>query len=102
MITSLEKVNTVRAHQIHQAMLLGEPARPHACAKILQRFWFAKTSEGITQNRFHQSKHAQGSSSLCLDPVTQVFAELRVKDRIALTRTRPLTRGRQGQPHRAD
>src|SRR5215813_13183933 len=98
MITGLEKVYTVSAHQIYNAMLLGQPARPHACAKILQRFWFTQTSEGVAQNCFHQIKHAQGRSSLCLDPVAQVFAELRVKDRIALTRARPLTRGLQGQP----
>jgi hypothetical protein len=58
MIAGLEKVNTVSAHQIHKAMLLGQPVRPHAGSKILQRFWFPKPLEGITSYRFHQSKYA--------------------------------------------
>src|SRR5262252_10445646 len=98
MITGLEKVHTVSTHQIHNAVLLGQSARPHTCPKILERFWFAQTSEGVTQNRFYQSQHTQGRATLCLDPVTQVFAELRVKDCIALTRTRPFTWSRQGPP----
>src|SRR2546423_8286352 len=79
-------------------MFLGQPTRPHTCAEILQWFRFAKTPEGVTQNRFHQSKPTQGRSTLGLDPVAQVVAELRVKDHIALISGRLLTRGRQGPP----
>ena len=64
MIKSLEKVNTIRAYQIHQTMLLGQPARPHADTQIFQRFRFAQTSEGVAQHCFHQSQHAQSRSTL--------------------------------------
>jgi hypothetical protein len=36
------------AHKIHNTMFLDQSTRPYTCAKILQRFRFAQTPEGVT------------------------------------------------------
>jgi hypothetical protein len=83
-IASLEKIYPVTAHQIDEAMFLRQPTGPDTCREGLQRFGFANTPERVTQNGFNQIKGAQGDPTSRGDPVAQIFAELWVKDRVAL------------------
>jgi hypothetical protein len=87
MIAGLEKVYPIIAHQIDEPMFLGESPRPYAGALIFQRFRFAKTSKGVTHNRFNQFKGAEGNFSLGFDPIAEVFSKFWLKDGIALART---------------
>lgn len=47
MVSGLQEIDTIVAHQIDEAMLLGEPTRPRSRGKIFEGFWFADSGKGI-------------------------------------------------------
>lgn len=81
MIASLQKINTLFADQIHDAVLLCEPPGPGASGKILQWLRLTETSKGFPHDSLDQIKSPQGSLAFCLYPIAQVLPELRMEDR---------------------
>jgi hypothetical protein len=59
MITRLQKINPPLAHEIDDAMLMGQPPRPVAWRDILKRFGFANSIKWIAQVGVNQFKCAQ-------------------------------------------
>ena len=51
MIAGLEEIDSALAHEVDNAVLLGQPPRPGAGELIPQRFGLAGAGEGVTQNR---------------------------------------------------
>jgi hypothetical protein len=79
-IASLEKIHPVIAHQVDEAMFLGQPTGPDTCREVLQRFGLANTSERVMQNGLNQIEGAQCDPTIRGDPVAQIFAEFWLKE----------------------
>lgn len=93
MVSRLQEVNSVIAHEIDNAMFLRQPARPTTRAKIFERFGLPDSFKRIAQDGFHQFESSQSQFAICLDPITQVFDELRLEDCLTLFRFQAPPRG---------
>jgi len=103
MIARLKDIDPVVTDEIHQTVLLSDPPRPDIRTQILERFWFAYTSERIAHNGFDQGHDAQCGSPVLLNPIAQIIAKLWLEHSIAQHALRwiVLTRFRQALPHDA-
>jgi hypothetical protein len=79
MVPCLQKVDSILADQIHDAMFLREAAGPCAGRQILQGLRFSHASEGVSQYCLYQIQSSECCFSINLNPVAQVFNELRMK-----------------------
>jgi hypothetical protein len=79
MISGLEEVDAIGAYEIYNSMLLSQSPRPGARGKIFQRLGLSDASEWIPQDCFNKGERPQRNLTLGLNPITQVFAELRMK-----------------------
>jgi hypothetical protein len=46
---------------------------------VLERFWLAYPSEWLAKDGLNQIQHTEANSTVGLDPITKILAELRVK-----------------------
>jgi hypothetical protein len=83
-ISPLQKLHSVCPDEIHEAVLLGDAARPHASSQVFQRLGFADAGEGIAQHGTHQLQQAPGGALVGCDPVLQVIQKLWMADRFPL------------------
>ncbi len=83
MIACLQKIDTIVAHNIDDAMFLRQASRPRAGSKVFQRLGLADTGEGITHNGFDELKSTKGNLAVGFHPITQIFTELRLKNSIS-------------------
>ena len=88
MVPRLEEVDTIATDKVNDAVFLRQTARPGARREVLQGLWFTDALEGIANDRLDKVKGAERDPSIRFDPVPQVFAELRVKNRCALAPSR--------------
>lgn len=84
MITSLQEVDAIIADLVDNAMFLRQTPGPCACGKVLKWFGFADAAEWIAQDGFDQVEGAQRNLSIRFHTMAQVFAELWVKNHVAL------------------
>ena len=96
-VTGLKEVDAVLPDQIHEPVLLREPARPGSGREVLQRLRLADTSEGIAENGLHQFQSPESDPTVCLDPVPKVLSELGLKDGIARAPTLSIVASRLRQ-----
>ena len=98
-VTRLKEVDTVVPDEIHEPVLLREPARPRSDREVLQRLRLADTSEGNAEDGLHQFQSPENDPAVCLDPVPKVPSELGLKDGIARAPTLSIvaTRPRQAR-----
>ncbi len=78
-ITRLDEINSVNPDNIYKSMLLCNSARPDTRSKKFKRFRFADTLEWISYDRFDQLKNTDDGFAVCLNPVPQIFPELRLE-----------------------
>lgn len=84
MVSGLQEVNLIFAHQVNDAVLLRQPAGPCPWSQVSKRLRFACPGKGISQNGVDQVKCSQGKFPVGLHPEMQVFNEFGVKDGQAL------------------
>ncbi len=58
-------------NEVHDAVLLGQAARPRTCRKIPERLRFSDADEWITHDRFDEVEHTQRDRSIGLEPKTE-------------------------------
>ena len=85
MVSGLEKIDRIVSDAVHEAMFLGDAARPTSRQDIYQRFGLAWAFEGVSQDRVDKIQHSDCRASIGFDPETEVFAELGLKYCDALT-----------------
>lgn len=102
MIPRLQEIDPVSTDEVHHTVLLCEATRPCAGCEIFQGLWLADPPKRISQSGFDKIERPQGNLAIHLDPITQVFAELRMKYRVAFSSSRSdgLTLFDQAQPLR--
>ena len=83
-VAGLDKVDSIVADDIDEAMLLGEPPGPDIGAQILEWFGFADPAERLAHDGFDEGKNSESCAPISLDPIAQVVAKLGLKHRIAL------------------
>ncbi len=66
-------------------MFLSDSPGPTSAEHVPQRLGFARSGEGISDNSFNQSENSQCGFSIGFYPVTQVFAELWMKNNCPLS-----------------
>jgi len=86
MESRLQELDSITPDEVHEAVFASESARPGACEVVLQRFGLAESCEGFAKYGFDEFQRADGDVSVLSDPIEQVFAELRMEDRLARTR----------------
>ena len=52
-VATWEEVDPVGSHQIHEAMFLRDPARPHIGSEVLERLGLPDSLEGIPSDGFN-------------------------------------------------
>jgi hypothetical protein len=80
MIPGLNEVDAPLAHEVDDAVFLGEPARPSTGELILQRFRLADVGDRIAQGCFDDVEGAQRGPAVIADPESQVLEKLRVEN----------------------
>ena len=84
MVSGLKKMDLCVTHEIHYPVFLSQSSGPGIRCQIFQGFRLSRSTEGITQDVFDQSQRAKGNSTIGLNPIAQVFSELRVKHGLAV------------------
>src|SRR5437764_358906 len=97
MVPRLEEVDTIATDKVDDAVFLRQTARPGARREVLQGLWFTDALEGIANDRLDKVKGEERDPSIRFDPVPQVLAELRVKNRFALAPSRWSVPGANGR-----
>src|SRR6266536_1925478 len=87
-ISCLEEVDPVVAHQIHDAVLGGEPAAPHIRAEVLERLRLPDSLERVAHHGFHDLEGSPSDAGSGFDPPREIFPELDLEDRDAPLATR--------------
>lgn len=80
MISGLEEIDAVVADEVNEAVFLGEAAGTDAGGKILERFRFADTAEGIAYDGLDKIEGTQRHLAVGLDPVAEVVVEFRLEN----------------------
>ncbi len=80
MVSRLQEINSIVAHEINNAVFLCQSSRPTTRCEIFEWFRFANTIKRIAQNGVNQFKSAQSQFAIRLNPVTQIFDEFGLKD----------------------
>src|SRR4051812_26706220 len=80
----LKEVDAVSADEVDETVFAREPPGPSARQMMLKRLRLAEARERITQHRLDEFESPQRYVAVLLDPVSQVFAKLRMKNRVAL------------------
>jgi hypothetical protein len=91
-IAGLEEADSVGANQVNDPVFLCEAARPRARWKVLERFRLADATKGVAEHRLDNTESTKRHLPVGFCPESEVFDELRLKDRQAFRRTRG-TRG---------
>jgi len=79
MVTRLQKINSILADQVNNAMLLREAARPCTGRKMLQWLRLSDAGKRFSQNGFNQIKSPKCRLSVRFDPITKIFPKLGMK-----------------------
>lgn len=85
-VAGLEKIDSIGPHEIHDAVLLRDATRPRIRCEVAQRLWPTDALKRITPHRLDKIDDTQSDASIILNPVPEIFAELRLEDRSALSR----------------
>lgn len=93
MVSCLQKINTIIADKIHDAVLLRQPPRPTTRRKIFERLGFSNSVNGVTHDGFDQLKDAQSKFAVIGNPIPQIFDKFRLKDSLTLLRFQAPPRG---------
>lgn len=64
------------AHQIHESVLLSDPARPHVRAEVPDLLGLSDSLEGVSGHGLHEIRHLEGNAAVGIDAETQIFPEL--------------------------
>jgi hypothetical protein len=78
----LEEVDPIVRNTVDDPMFLREAARPDAGSQIFEGLRSAYSREWIPEDCFDKIKRPKRNPSVCLDPISQVFDELGLEDRI--------------------
>ncbi len=76
MVSALEEVDPIVAHQIDESVLLSDPARPHIRADVPDRLGLSNPLEGVSGDPLHQVHDLECDAPIGVDPETQIFPEL--------------------------
>jgi hypothetical protein len=79
-IPRLEKVDPVVADEINDAVFLCQPARLGSGSQVLERLGLSDPGKRIAKNRHDQVQCPKRDLSIGLDPVLEIFSELRLKN----------------------
>ena len=82
MVSCLQEIDLLIAHQIDQPMLLGNAARPGVGHEILERLRFSDARKWIAGNGFNQLEDTQCGRAISLNPKAQVFHKLGLEDEL--------------------
>jgi hypothetical protein len=85
MVPGLQKVDSIAADAIYQPVLLSHAPRPASRQKEFQWLQLADTCKRISQHGFNQFKDTQRDLSIILNPMLEIFPELRLKNSFALS-----------------
>jgi len=69
MITSLQEIDAIIAHEIDEPLFLRNAARPDTSAQVFEWFRFADTAEGITHDCLDEAQAAQRGSTVSFNPI---------------------------------
>jgi hypothetical protein len=75
-ISALQEVDSIVSDQVHDPMLLGQPARPEIRSEMPQWLWLPDADERIADDRLDQLQQTQRGAPVGLDPMVQIVAEL--------------------------
>lgn len=78
-ITRLQKINPSFAHAVHQAVFLGDPARPATGENIFQWLRLSNADKWLAQYGFDKFESATGNFSICFYPIAQILPKLGMK-----------------------
>ena len=76
MVSALEEVDPIVAHQIDESVLLSDSARPQIRAKVPDRLGLSDSLEGVSGDPLHQVHDFECDTPIGVDPETQIFPEL--------------------------
>jgi hypothetical protein len=80
-VPRLKEIDAPLADEVHDPVLLREPARPGARGQILQWLRLADARERISQDGLDQIESPQCELSIGLDPIAKILQKLRLEDR---------------------
>jgi hypothetical protein len=67
-ITTLDKVNALIAHNVDQAMFFGDAPRPDTWPKVFERFWFAKPAKRFAHYALNEVKDFERNTLIGFNP----------------------------------
>ena len=73
MVSGLQEINPVIAHQVNKSVLLGDSPRPRAGCKVLQWFRFTNARKRITLDCFDQLEDFERDVPFGFDPESQIL-----------------------------
>jgi hypothetical protein len=79
-VASLEEVDAIVANEIHEAMLLGDPARPSVGSDVLEGFRLAYSDEGVAKDGVDEIENAESHFPVLGYPRPEVFDEFGLED----------------------
>jgi hypothetical protein len=79
-VSSLEEINGFIRDTVNQPVFLANTTRPAACQHISERLRLSDPLEWIPHHRLNEIQHSNCIAAFGLDPKTEVFPELRLKD----------------------
>lgn len=79
MVSCLEEINAVIAHQVDDAMLLREAPGPYAGSEVFKRLGPSDAPKGVPHDSLYDIQRTQGDLAVRFHPVPQVISELRMK-----------------------
>lgn len=86
MVAGLEEVDAIVSDKVDKSVFLGQTAGPDVGAEVPKRLRFPEPRERVGHDGFDEGEDFEGDSSVILDPVTKVFAELVLKDAVPTSR----------------
>lgn len=81
MVSGLEEINGCIGDAVHQSVFLADTTGPAACQHISERLRLSQPLEWISHRGVDQIQHSDCGAAFGFDPIAEVLAELRLKDR---------------------
>jgi hypothetical protein len=79
-VSGLKKVDPCLRDEVDKPVFLCDSPGPDAAAEVLERLRFPDALKRIAHDRLDKIKHSQGGLAVGMHPMTQVVAELSLKD----------------------
>ena len=76
MVARLYEVDPVVLNEVHDSVLLSQPARPEIWPKMLEPLGLADADERIAEDCLDDLQETEGCPSIGLHPVAEILAKL--------------------------